>query len=147
MIFMRQLANLKSRRTGANRGSAAGFTLLELMIVIFIIIVLLGMAAMRYDRALVRSREAVLKNDLFVIREAIDQFTLDKQAAPQSIEDLHNAGYLPRVPVDPMTQAADWVPDYDNVVMSPDQVTTGITDVHSASPRSSPFEGTPYNTW
>lgn len=144
---MRQLANLKSRRTGAKRGFAAGFTLLEMMIVIFIIIVLLGMAAMRYDRALVRSREAVLKNDLFVMRQAIDQYTLDKQAAPQSIDDLHSAGYLPRVPVDPMTQAADWVPDYDNVVMSPDQVTTGITDVHSASTRTSPFEGTPYNTW
>ena len=147
MIFMRQLANLKSRRTGAKRGLAAGFTLLEMMIVIFIIIVLLGMAAMRYDRALVRSREAVLKNNLFVMRQAIDQYTLDKQAAPQSIDDLHSAGYLPKVPVDPMTQAADWVPDYDNVVMSPDQVTTGITDVHSASPRTSPFENTPYNTW
>lgn len=147
MIFMRRIANSKLRRTSAKRGVAAGFTLIELMIVIFIIIVLLGMAAMRYDRALVRSREAVLKNDLFVMRQAIDQYTLDKQAAPQSIDDLHSAGYLPRVPVDPMTQAADWVPDYDNVVMSPDQVTTGITDVHSASTRTSPFENTPYNTW
>lgn len=137
---------MKLRRPDATRASAIGFTLIELMIVIFIIIVLLGMAAMRYDRALVRSREAVLKNDLFVLREAIDQYTLDKQAAPQSIDDLHTAGYLPRVPVDPMTQAADWVPEYDNVVMSPDQVTTGITDVHSASTRTS-TEGTPYNTW
>ena len=144
---MRRFANSRSRRLGAKPGLAAGFTLLELMIVIFIIIVLLGMAAMRYDRALVRARESVLKNDLFVMRQAIDQYTLDKQAAPQSIDDLHSAGYLPRVPVDPMTQAADWVPDYDNVVMSPDQVTTGITDVHSASTRTSPFENTPYNTW
>lgn len=144
---MRQLANLQSRRTRAKRGFAAGFTLIEMMIVIAIIVILLGMAAVRYDRSIVRAREAVLKNDLFVMRQAIDQYTLDKQAAPQSIDDLHNAGYLPRVPVDPMTQAADWVPDYDNVVMSPDQVTTGITDVHSASTRTSPFENTPYNTW
>lgn len=132
------------RRTAKESG--AGFTLIELMIVIFIILILLGMAAMRYDRSVVRAREAVLKNDLFVIREAIDQYTLDKQAAPQSVDDLHTAGYLPRVPVDPMTQAADWVPEYDNVVMSPDQVTTGITDVHSASTRAS-LDGTPYNTW
>lgn len=147
MIFMQRFANSRLRTRGAKRGFAAGFTLIEMMIVIAIIVILLGMAAMRYDRALVRSREAVLKNDLFVMRQAIEQYTLDKQAAPQSIDDLHSAGYLPRVPVDPMTQAADWVPDYDNVVMSPDQVTTGITDVHSASPRTSPFENTPYNTW
>ena len=129
------------------RVSKRGFTLIEMMIVIAIIVILLGMAVVRYDRALVHSREAVLKNDLFVMRQAIEQYTLDKQAAPQSIDDLHSAGYLPKVPLDPMTQAADWVPDYDNVVMSPDQVTTGITDVHSASTRTSPFENTPYNTW
>lgn len=144
---MQRFANLKLRKPGAKRGFAAGFTLIEMMIVIAIIVILLGMAVVRYDRALVHSREAVLKNDLFVMRQAIEQYTLDKQAAPQSIDDLHSAGYLPKVPLDPMTQAADWVPDYDNVVMSPDQVTTGITDVHSASTRTSPFENTPYNTW
>jgi general secretion pathway protein G len=144
---MQRFANLKLREPGAKRGLAAGFTLIEMMIVIAIIVILLGMAVVRYDRALVHSREAVLKNDLFVMRQAIEQYTLDKQAAPQSIDDLHSAGYLPKVPLDPMTQAADWVPDYDNVVMSPDQVTTGITDVHSASTRTSPFENTPYNTW
>lgn len=134
------------RRRHAARESGTGFTLIELMIVIFIILVLMGIAAMRYDRTVVRAREAVLKTDLSAMRQAIEQYTLDKQAAPQSIDDLHTAGYLPRVPVDPMTQAADWVPEYDNVVMSPDQVTTGITDVHSASTRAS-LDGTPYNTW
>src|SRR5580658_5148293 len=99
-----------------------GFTLIELMIVIFIILILLGMAAQRYDKTVMRSREAVLHHDLQVMREAIDNFTLDKQAAPQSLDDLQSAGYLREVPVDPMTQQKDWVPVFDNVVLSPDQV-------------------------
>jgi len=125
----------------------AGFTLIELMIVITIIFILLGLAAGRYDRSIARSREAVLKHDLQVMREAIDNFTLDKQAAPQSLEDLHSAGYLREVPIDPMTQATDWDPVFDNVVLSPDQVTTGMTDVHSHSSRTSPFDGTAYSSW
>ena len=94
-----------------------------------------------------RSREAVLKHDLQVLREAIDNFTLDKQAAPQSLDDLHQAGYLREVPVDPMTQATDWDALYDNVVMSPDQVSSGMIDVHSHSSLTSRFDGTAYNTW
>ncbi|MGC2830417.1 MAG: hypothetical protein WB994_12315, partial [Candidatus Acidiferrum sp.] len=104
-------------------------------------------AAQRYDMAVQRSREAVLKHDLQVIREAIDNYTLDKQAAPQSLDDLQQAGYLRDIPIDPITRTKDWVPQFDNVVMSPDQVTTGMVDVHSNSGRTSPFEGTPYNTW
>jgi general secretion pathway protein G len=124
-----------------------GFTLIELMIVIFIILILMGMAAQNYDKSIQRSREAVLKHDLQVMRQAIDEFTLDKQAAPQSLDDLQQAGYLREVPLDPMTRAKDWVPQFDNVVMSPDQVTTGMVDVHSNSGQTSPFEGTAYNTW
>lgn len=134
------------RKRGALRFNE-GFTLIELMIVIAIIFILLGLAAGRYDQSVLRSREAVLKHDLQVMREAIDNFTLDKQAAPQSLEDLHTAGYLREVPLDPMTQAADWVPQFDNVVLSPDQVTTGMTDVHSNSGRTSPFDGTAYSSW
>jgi general secretion pathway protein G len=124
-----------------------GFTLIELMIVIFIILILMGMAAQNYDKSIQRSREAVLKHDLQVMRQAIDEFTLDKQAAPQSLDDLQQAGYLREVPLDPMTRAKDWVPQFDNVVMSPDQVTTGMVNVHSNSGQTSPFEGTAYNTW
>lgn len=137
---------LARRRHKALRFSG-GFTMIELMIVIMIILILLGMAAQRYDKTVVRSREAVLKNDLQVMRQAIDNYTLDKQAAPQSLDDLQQAGYLREVPLDPITQAKDWVPQFDNVVMSPDQVTTGMVDVHSNSGLSSPFEGTPYNSW
>jgi len=134
----------RKRRTGVFRN---GFTLIELMIVITIILILIGMAAQSYEKSIQRAREAVLKHDLQVMRQAIDQYTLDKQAAPQSVDDLQQAGYLGSVPVDPMTRAKDWVPQFDNVVMSPDQVTTGIVEVHSNSDRTSPFEGTAYNTW
>ena len=125
----------------------AGFTMIELMIVIAIIFILLGLAAGRYDMTIQRAREATLKHDLQVMREAIDNYTLDKQAAPQSLDDMQQAGYLREVPLDPMTNLKDWVPQFDNVVMSPDQVTTGIIDVHSNSQRSSPFDHTAYNTW
>jgi general secretion pathway protein G len=133
-----------------NRGallSSGGFTLIELMIVIAIIFILLGLAAGRYDKTVKRSREAVLKHDLLILRQAIDNFTLDKQAAPQSLDDLQQAGYIREVPVDPMTQAKDWDPVFDNIVLSPDQVTTGMVDVHSHSPLNSEFDGTAYNTW
>ena len=124
-----------------------GFTLMELMIVMAIIAILIGMAAIRYDKVVQHSKEAVLKTDLQTMRDAIDNYTLDKQAAPQSIDDLQQAGYIRSVPVDPMTSAKDWVPQFDSVVLSPDQSTTGIVDVHSNSPRVSPFNNTPYNEW
>jgi len=125
----------------------AGFTLIELMIVITIILILIGMAAQRYEKSVQHAREATLKQDLMVMRQSIDNYTLDKQAAPQSLEDLVQAGYLRKVPTDPMTGAADWVAQYDSVVLSPDQTSTGMVDVHSNSTRVSPFENTPYNEW
>jgi general secretion pathway protein G len=137
---------MKRGKRGA-RLSAAGFTMIEMMIVVAIIFILLGLAAGRYEMTIKRTREAVLKHDLQVMREAIDNFTLDKQAAPQSLDDLQQAGYIREVPLDPMTSAKDWDPVFDNVVMSPDQVTTGMVDVHSHSSATSPFDGTAYNTW
>ena len=133
------------KRRGGLRGT--GFTLIELMIVITIILILIGMAAQRYEKSVQHAREATLHQDLMVMRQAIDNYTLDKQAAPQSLDDLVQAGYLRQVPKDPMTGAADWVPQFDSVVLSPDQTSTGMTDVHSTSSRVSPFENTPYNEW
>ncbi len=134
---------------GKHRGvlCEAGFTLIELMIVITIILILIGMATGRYDKSVLKANEAVLHHNLQTIRTSIDNYTLDKQAAPQSLEDLVQAGYLRSVPTDPMTRAKDWVPQYDSVVLSPDQSSTGMVDVHSNSPRVSPFETTPYNEW
>lgn len=135
------------RLLNGRRGrSTLGFTLIELMIVMSIILILIGIAALRYDHVIQHSKESVLRTDLRTIRDAIDNYTLDKQAAPQSVDDLQQAGYLRSVPTDPMTNAKDWVPQFDSVVLSPDQTTTGMVDVHSNSSRAS-LEGTPYNEW
>ena len=135
-----------SRRRG-RAGLPAGFTIIELMIVMTIIFILMGIAAAQYHMSLIRAHEAVLKSDLKVLREAIDNYTADKEAAPQSLDDLVSAHYLHEVPKDPMTKAADWQPVFEDVVLSPDQSGTGMTDVHSNSDKVSPFDQTPYNTW
>jgi general secretion pathway protein G len=132
------------RRTARTGGR--GFTLIELMIVMAIILILVGIAAGNYTRSVLRARETVLKTDLQDMRKAIDNFTMDKQAAPQSLDDLAPQ-YLHVIPVDPITNAKDWVPVVDSVVLTPDQASSGITDVHSASDTVSPFEKTAYNTW
>ena len=130
-----------------NRRKQGGFTLIELMIVITILFILIGMAIGRYDLAVQRAREAALHTDLQTMRNAIDNYTLDKMSAPQSLEDLKSAGYLREVPTDPITQQKDWVLDFEDVVLSPTQSGTAITNVHSASTQVSKFENTPYNTW
>lgn len=124
-----------------------GFTLIELMIVITIIFILIGMAVGRYDQAVQRSREAALHTNLQTMRQAIDNYTLDRQSAPQSLDDLKDKGYLREIPIDPITRAKDWVPDFEDVVLSPDQSGSGITNVHSASTQTSRFEGTAYSSW
>lgn len=128
---------------------ARGFTLLELMIVISIIMILIGIAAGMYQRSVHRAKEATLRSDLTVMRQAIDHYTLDKEAAPQALEDLVNpqSQYLREIPTDPMTDAKDWHVDFGDTVASPDQTTTGIVDVHSNSAKISPFTGTAYSTW
>jgi general secretion pathway protein G len=136
-----------NRKTPSRFRAQAGFTLIELMIVMTIIFILLGIAAVRYDRSVLRAHEAVLHQDLQALRQAIDNYTLDKEAAPQSLEDLQSAGYIHFVPTDPITHAKDWRLEYKDVVLSPDQSGTGVTDVHSSSDQISPFEGTPYSTW
>jgi general secretion pathway protein G len=133
---------------GVRRGCAdAGFTLIELMVVITIILILLSMAAVRYDRSIQRAKEAALHHDLSVMRQAIEQYTLDKEQAPQSLDDLVSAGYLSRIPVDPVTNTKDWTTETSDTIMSPDQASGGISDVHSSSDQVSPFEGTPYSSW
>ena len=140
---MRPLGLPKPKTAGSFQ---RGFTLIELLIVITIILILVGIAANRYDKAVLRAKETTLHADLMEMRKAIDNYTMDKQAAPQSLDDLVPQ-YLHTIPVDQITNAKDWVPQMDNVVLTPDQSTTGITDVHSGSDKVSPFEGTAYNTW
>jgi general secretion pathway protein G len=126
-----------------------GFTLIELMIVISIILILVSVALPAYNQSIVRARESVLKQNLFTLRSVISQYTLDKQKAPQSLDDLVSGGYLKQLPVDPMTGKNDtWVPDQEeNTIMSIDeQDQGGIIDVHSGSEAVS-SDGTTYNTW
>jgi len=124
-----------------------GFTLIELMIVISIILILVSIAAPIYSSSILRAREAVLKDDLFTMRSVISQYTLDKQRAPQSLDDLVSAGYIKQLPKDPFTNARDtWTVDQEDTLLSVDQQQPGITDVHSGSNAVS-SDGTPYSSW
>jgi general secretion pathway protein G len=123
-----------------------GFTLVELMIVIFIIMILMSVAAPRYTQSVQRAKEATLRQNLYTLRTLIDQYTLDKQRAPQSLDDLVSAGYLRVIPKDPITNTAEWEAVTDETLASIDQQESGITDVHSTSQALS-TEGTPYNEW
>jgi general secretion pathway protein G len=124
-----------------------GFTLIELMVVISIIVILLSLAIPNYTKSILHAKETALRDDLYTLRSLIDQYTLDKQKAPTSLQDLVEAGYLKELPKDPFTNARDsWVPVTDESIMSPDQTEPGIMDVHSGSEQTS-SEGTAYNTW
>ena len=129
-----------------SRTKARGFTLIEMMIVLMIISILIGMAAVIYDKTVKHSREAVLKQDLQTMRQAIDNYTLDKQQAPQSLEDLVEAHYLREIPVDPVCNQKDWVTHVGDTVLSPDQTSTGVDDVHSGCEQNA-LDGTSYITW
>jgi general secretion pathway protein G len=130
-----------------NRHRDAGFTLIELLIVMTIIAILATLAIPRFTASIKSAREAVLKEDLHVMRDAIDSYTMDKQKAPQSLDDLVQNGYLRAIPQDPMTHAADsWVTDTSDAMYSIDQTDPGITDVHSGSQETG-SDGQPYSSW
>jgi general secretion pathway protein G len=135
------------RRIRSGRaGRLAGFTLIELMIVMAIIATLISIAVPIYNRAITRSKETVLKNNLFTLRRCIDEYTVDKQKAPQSLQDLVSDGYLRQMPMDPIAGTADWkviMEDPDNA-MNPEN--PGIFDVRSTADRAS-LDGTQYADW
>ena len=133
----------KSRR---GRASQSGFTLVELMIVISIIAILLSVAVPNFIQSLKHANESVLKQDLFSLRSSIDNYTMDKAKAPQSLDELVSAGYLRKIPVDPVTGQQDWVPVQDDSLFSADQTEPGISDVHSASDKIA-SDGTAYSSW
>jgi general secretion pathway protein G len=132
--------------TRLKTGRSFGFTLLEMMIVMVIMGVLLSIALPIYNQSIVRARESVLRNDLFELNKLIAQYTLDKQKAPQSLDDLKQAGYIKEIPKDPMTNEANWEVIQEDVLLTVDQQDPGITGVHSASSAIS-SDGTAYSTW
>jgi general secretion pathway protein G len=123
-----------------------GFTLIELMIVMAIIAVLMAVAIPIYSRSIQRAKESVLKNNLFTLRTVIDEYTYDKQKAPQNLDDLVSDGYLRTVPIDPMTGAADWKTIMEDATNTVNQTEPGIFDVRSVSDKTS-LEGSPYSDW
>lgn len=129
------------------RKQDAGFTLMELMIVMMIIGVLAVVAVPSYIGAVRHAREAVLKEDLQILRAAIDSYTMDKQKAPQSLDDLLQDGYLREIPQDPMTHSKEtWVTDSSDSLHSLDQTEPGIDDIHSGSQETG-SDGQPYSSW
>ena len=135
-------------RSGKSRlRRAAGFTFVELMVVITIIVILISMAIPIYNNTIRRSKESVLKNNLFTLRTVIDNYTYDKQKAPQSLQDLVNDGYLRDVPMDPMTGSnQSWKTIMEDASQSVNQTEPGIFDVKSGSDKIG-LDGTPYSEW
>jgi general secretion pathway protein G len=137
----------RNMRPGKNKPEA-GFTLIELMIVMAIILILTAIAVPAYQGAVRAAREAVLKTDLQTMRAAIDSYTADKQKAPQALDDLVQEGYLREIPEDPMTHSKEtWVTDTSDALHSLDETDSGgIDDVHSGSQETG-SDGQAYSAW
>ena len=124
-----------------------GFTMVELMIVMAIIVILISIAIPQYQKSIIRAKESVLQNNLHTLREVIDEYTYDKKKAPQSLDDLVSAGYLREIPMDPITNSNQtWKVIMEDALQSVDQTDPGIFDVKSGSDKSG-LDGTPYADW
>jgi general secretion pathway protein G len=124
-----------------------GFTLIELMVVMAIVSVLLAIAVPIYQKSIVRAKESVLRNNLFTLRTMIDEYTVDKQKAPESLQDLVSGGYLRQVPQDPITVSDQtWRTVMEETPVGGSSSSPGIFDVHSGSDKTS-LDGTPYADW
>ena len=129
------------------RNGKRGFTIIELMIVMTIVSVLVAIAVPMYQKSILRTKETVLKQNLFTLRTVIDEYTYDKGKAPQSLQDLVTEGYVRDVPADPMTGSnTGWKIIMEDAVTSINQTEPGIFDIRSGSDKKS-LEGTPYNEW
>ena len=131
----------------AKRSGERGFTLIELMIVMTIIGILAVIAIPSYIRAVQKAKEAVLREDLHTMRTAIDSYTVDKEKAPETLDDLVQAGYLKTIPKDPITSSTDtWITNQSDTMTDINETQGGMDDVHSGS-EALASDGTSYNTW
>ena len=134
-------------RIRAGRKGESGFTLVELMIVMTIIGILAAIAIPSYIRSIQKAKEAVLREDLHTMRTAIDSYTVDKEKAPDTLDDLVQAGYLKSIPIDPMTSSSDtWITGQSDTMTDINETQGGMDDVHSGS-EGTASDGTTYNTW
>ena len=128
-------------------GKRHGFTLIEILIVVSIIGILVSIAIPIYQKSILRTRESVLRNNLFTMRTVLDEYTYDKQKAPQALQDLVQEGYLRDIPVDPMTGTnQSWKVEMEDALRSVNQTEPGIFDIHSVSDKKG-LDGTPYSEW
>ena len=124
-----------------------GFTLIEMMIVMAIIVILIAIAVPFYQKAIIRAKESVLHSNIFTLRSAIDEYGVDKQKAPQTLQDLVSQGYLREIPKDPVTQRNDsWRIIMEDPGQAVSQTEPGIYDIRSGSDKRS-LDGTPYSEW
>ena len=136
-----------TRQTARRNSGERGFTLIELMIVMAIIGILSAIAIPLYVRSVNKAKEAVLKEDLHTMRTAIDSYRVDKEKAPQGLDDLAQAGYLKTIPIDPMTSRNDtWITGQSDTMTDINETQGGIDDVHSGA-QGLATDGTTYNTW
>jgi len=129
-----------------SKARSLGFTLIEMMVVISLILVLMAIVVPMYNQSIIRARETTLKQNLATLNKCIDQYTLDKQKAPQSLEDLVSAGYLKFIPNDITGSKDTWVLEQEDSLKSIDQTQPGIVGVHSGSSQSA-IDGTAYSSW
>jgi general secretion pathway protein G len=137
----------RNSRAKFGRWTWRGFTFVELMVVISIIVILISMAIPIYQKSIIRAKESVLANNLFTLRTVIDNYTYDKEKAPQALQDLVTEGYLKDVPVDPMTgDNSSWKIVMEDASQALNQAEPGIFDVHSGSDKKA-LDGTAYADW
>jgi general secretion pathway protein G len=138
---------LTGNRVRTSNRRQFGFTLVELMIVMAIVVILIGIAVPYYQKSVLRAKESVLRNNLFTLRQVIDEYAYDRQKAPQALNDLVSDGYLRSVPLDPMTGTNQtWQVIMEDPNTSANQNEPGIYDVHSGSDKTS-LDGTRYADW
>jgi general secretion pathway protein G len=145
VIALSRNDHAKSSRTPSS--ARRGFTFVEMMVVITIIVILISMAIPIYQKSIIRAKESVLANNLFTLRTVIDNYTYDKEKAPQSLQDLVTEGYLKSVPIDPMTgDNSNWKIVMEDASQALNQSEPGIFDIHSGSDKMG-LDGVSYAEW